>query len=76
GAVYSLFACRGSGLLARLCPVAARLPSAVKRSPLLAESLCYGRLPRQWQAVSALGGTSVGVDCVSNGGLPFLTGLH
>ncbi|KAK2081482.1 hypothetical protein P7K49_040382, partial [Saguinus oedipus] len=53
--VYSLFACRDSDLLGRVCPVAAGLPSAVERSPLLAESLCDGRLPQQWQADSALG---------------------
>ncbi|KAK2081180.1 hypothetical protein P7K49_039574, partial [Saguinus oedipus] len=73
---YSLFACRGSDLLARVRPVAAELPSAVERSPLLAESLCYGRLPQQRQAASALDGASVGADCVSNGGRPSLTVLH
>ncbi|KAK2081181.1 hypothetical protein P7K49_039575, partial [Saguinus oedipus] len=44
--------------------------------PLSWESLCYGRLPRQWQAASALDGTSIAADCVSNGGCPSLTGLH
>ncbi|KAK2081331.1 hypothetical protein P7K49_040860, partial [Saguinus oedipus] len=75
-AVYSLFACRGSALLARVYPVTAGLCSAVERSPLLTESLCYGRLSQQWQAASALGSTSVGADCVSSGGRPSLTGLH
>ncbi|KAK2082281.1 hypothetical protein P7K49_039506, partial [Saguinus oedipus] len=42
----------------------------------LVESLCYGRLPRQRQAASVLGGTSVGVHCVRDGGRPSLTGLH
>ncbi|KAK2081810.1 hypothetical protein P7K49_040372, partial [Saguinus oedipus] len=39
--VYSLFAFRGSDLLAWVRPFAAVLPSAVERSPLLEESLCY-----------------------------------
>ncbi|KAK2081769.1 hypothetical protein P7K49_039926, partial [Saguinus oedipus] len=46
------------------------------RAPVSWESLCYGRLPRQRQAASALGGTSIGADRVSGGGRPSLTGLH
>ncbi|KAK2081408.1 hypothetical protein P7K49_040630, partial [Saguinus oedipus] len=74
--VYSLFACRGSALLAQVLPAAAGLHSAVVRYALLTESLCYGGLPQQRQVASALGSTSVGADCICSGRRPSPTGLH
>ncbi|KAK2081406.1 hypothetical protein P7K49_040628, partial [Saguinus oedipus] len=67
--------------LPRLCPAIAGSPCYCCPVPLrcsaqLRESLCYSRLPRQWQAASALVGTSVGADCVHSGGCPSPTGLH
>ncbi|KAK2081350.1 hypothetical protein P7K49_040499, partial [Saguinus oedipus] len=74
--VYSLFVSWGSAQLARVFPVAVRLRSAVAHFALLVESLCYGRLPQEQQAVSALCGTSVGVGCICSGGCPSPTWLH
>ncbi|KAK2081554.1 hypothetical protein P7K49_039531, partial [Saguinus oedipus] len=54
-AVYSLVSCRGSTLLAWVHPAAMGLRSTVVCSTLLADSLCYGCLPWQQQAWSAMG---------------------
>ncbi|KAK2081893.1 hypothetical protein P7K49_039954, partial [Saguinus oedipus] len=56
-AVYSLFACRGSDLLAWVCPVAAGLPSAVECSwrSLSVMAGCLGdiRAVLQWGQIAS-----------------------
>ncbi|KAK2081179.1 hypothetical protein P7K49_039573, partial [Saguinus oedipus] len=82
GSLFTIF-------LPGLCPASAGPPfrcgapfccgllqPSVACSALLVESLCYGRLPRQQKAASALGGTSVGGNSVSSGGCPSRTVLH
>ncbi|KAK2082317.1 hypothetical protein P7K49_039775, partial [Saguinus oedipus] len=59
---YSLFACRCSDPLARFCPVAAGLPSAVESSRLLGVSLL-------WQVASAMAGCFGPGRCFNRGGL-------
>ena len=60
----------GSALLPCVFPCSPVYMGVVRTAVAMADSLCYDRLRRQWQS------TSVGVECLVNGGCPSPTELH